>query len=1047
MKSPSSSQEAQLSDEAYESSKNDLNSGADITKTASNDAENDELEKLQAKQKLLEAQDESIPESTDTKASDTKDNVTEKEKSTETDPVECENDAKSKGDKATGNDNIERSNQIKNIDADVDKDSIESHSTTSSPVELDKPITECEMPSVSKDCTVEDAKDIYKSGSTETNLSTTERDNAELTEEQTVTESNVVPKDQNSAMEQNAVCEGVKDNFDIEEQENQETKETNYKEEDHSVVQSNASLIPQKLEQPTDLRDKQDNKKSSPLGLSMEHNDGENELNEVEEESIKSAQNDSLLTQKKNDTKQISEKEPMECNEKTSEQESPSKKTSAPCISEEIVDETISRSPFDDEKDAVSQQSEQNQELSDIPDVETTSESPCDDVKDLASQQKEQNNEPTIKLATFKTSCEDEEDITLKQSEHTKESHDTFNEVDSSLKHMKENKDTSVAPNEDDHEAKSDLNIGTDLHPNEESEGNKRLDVNAMNQTDCEHVLPCNEIDIKIQHQKNKMIEDHDEIENTRMDQSEVTETMESNHEHQLVKLNKEDDQKSELDNGNSVDEKTSLDKASKPLSDHVDKSITNSKSSTDILSEKLSPVDKAKSVEKKTNEDPDEDTLSTYGVLESKIDESIAALNNDITAPDFSAKEVREDRNLSSDSVGKHSNKINDDQKCAESDAMSLVSVETSGNMENKMGDTNEQPTTATDVMGSTEKKKTISTPEIICKDDIILKPPKEKLENSMIMDTDSNQSLAKNVGHSLLEKSNEEEKENNHEQSSKKDLSVQEGRSGDLESGPVYTTLHRDNKGKVVTENEESECSSSPLQGTSEDISNSKDKMQNGTIESKVDIANSVDIEAKKVPLSSKIKIDESDSLSERSDVSSVESECTREKNHLDDFNPLQYCENKDELTIAMKSPFDNCVVETKYKSLKLSQSKTQYYELRDSKSHVIKQDNLEEIKSMLYLEFLKENKGKGSERLFSLYWEKMGRYLSRPLSSSQSHWNSEHVEDAKEDIENFLSVFLKSRSLRKIHNKLILGELYTFVFFARIVYCFLVTNSTLL
>jgi len=68
---------------------------------------------------------------------------------------------------------------------------------------------------------------------------------------------------------------------------------------------------------------------------------------------------------------------------------------------------------------------------------------------------------------------------------------------------------------------------------------------------------------------------------------------------------------------------------------------------------------------------------------------------------------------------------------------------------------------------------------------------------------------------------------------------------------------------------------------------------------------------------------------------------------------------------------------------------------------------------VKMLLYTTGCKVHRGRGFERIFAMYWDAVCLHLSRPLNGNAS----KRCEEA-------ISAFLKSRKLRKIHNKFVMS-----------------------
>ena len=69
---------------------------------------------------------------------------------------------------------------------------------------------------------------------------------------------------------------------------------------------------------------------------------------------------------------------------------------------------------------------------------------------------------------------------------------------------------------------------------------------------------------------------------------------------------------------------------------------------------------------------------------------------------------------------------------------------------------------------------------------------------------------------------------------------------------------------------------------------------------------------------------------------------------------------------------------------------------------------------VKMLLYTAGSQVHRGRGFERIFGMYWDAIGLRLSRPLNNN----TSKRCDQA-------MSVFLKSKKLRKIHNKFVMSK----------------------
>merc|ERR1712021_72376 len=74
---------------------------------------------------------------------------------------------------------------------------------------------------------------------------------------------------------------------------------------------------------------------------------------------------------------------------------------------------------------------------------------------------------------------------------------------------------------------------------------------------------------------------------------------------------------------------------------------------------------------------------------------------------------------------------------------------------------------------------------------------------------------------------------------------------------------------------------------------------------------------------------------------------------------------------------------------------------------------ENKMNRVKILLYTSGSKIHRGRGFERIFGMYWDAICLRLSRPLNIN----TSKRCDEA-------ISGFLKSRRLRKIHNKFVMS-----------------------
>lgn len=105
-----------------------------------------------------------------------------------------------------------------------------------------------------------------------------------------------------------------------------------------------------------------------------------------------------------------------------------------------------------------------------------------------------------------------------------------------------------------------------------------------------------------------------------------------------------------------------------------------------------------------------------------------------------------------------------------------------------------------------------------------------------------------------------------------------------------------------------------------------------------------------------------------------------------------------------------------------------------------------SVSQLKMALFLETSKAHRGNGPERIFSEYWESLGEYITlgsnKGLKVVRSGLNSSCA-----GIEAILQSFLKTRKMKRLHNKLVLGKPRFLFRVAYHVYCFPWFNLTVL
>jgi hypothetical protein len=92
---------------------------------------------------------------------------------------------------------------------------------------------------------------------------------------------------------------------------------------------------------------------------------------------------------------------------------------------------------------------------------------------------------------------------------------------------------------------------------------------------------------------------------------------------------------------------------------------------------------------------------------------------------------------------------------------------------------------------------------------------------------------------------------------------------------------------------------------------------------------------------------------------------------------------------------------------------------------------------IKMALFLEASNVHRGNGAERMFSKYWETIGEYIT--LGSKKVPTRvMPGLRSSRAGIESILRSFLRTRKMKRLHNKLILGK-------PRVEFCYSLLNIT--
>jgi hypothetical protein len=81
--------------------------------------------------------------------------------------------------------------------------------------------------------------------------------------------------------------------------------------------------------------------------------------------------------------------------------------------------------------------------------------------------------------------------------------------------------------------------------------------------------------------------------------------------------------------------------------------------------------------------------------------------------------------------------------------------------------------------------------------------------------------------------------------------------------------------------------------------------------------------------------------------------------------------------------------------------------------------------QLKMALFLEASKVHRGKGAEHIFAKYWETLGEYITFGSNKGFIRVRSDLSSSSCAGIEAILRSFLKTRKIKRLHNKLILGK----------------------
>jgi hypothetical protein len=98
-----------------------------------------------------------------------------------------------------------------------------------------------------------------------------------------------------------------------------------------------------------------------------------------------------------------------------------------------------------------------------------------------------------------------------------------------------------------------------------------------------------------------------------------------------------------------------------------------------------------------------------------------------------------------------------------------------------------------------------------------------------------------------------------------------------------------------------------------------------------------------------------------------------------------------------------------------------------------------SVSQLKMALFLESTRLSRGVGAASDFANYWECLERYIT--LNSHASEMNR-----SRHDIDATLHSFLKTRKLKRLHNKLVLGEFWPFRLYFLVLCCVQTSHITL-
>ena len=80
---------------------------------------------------------------------------------------------------------------------------------------------------------------------------------------------------------------------------------------------------------------------------------------------------------------------------------------------------------------------------------------------------------------------------------------------------------------------------------------------------------------------------------------------------------------------------------------------------------------------------------------------------------------------------------------------------------------------------------------------------------------------------------------------------------------------------------------------------------------------------------------------------------------------------------------------------------------------------------IKMALFLEASSVHRGNGVERMFSKYWETLGEYITLDFLTKAPTRVMSGTRSSRAGIDSTLRSFLRTRKMKRLHNKLVLGK----------------------